>query len=819
MPEAAKPLEEIEAIDIGEEMSESYVAYAMHTIVDRALPDVRDGLKPSQRRVLLTMNDLNLGPDSAHRKCAKIVGDCTGQYHPHGQEVIYPTLVRMGQDFNARYPLVDPQGNFGTVDGHPPGAMRYTEARMSPAAVEMLRDIDKETVDTQPTFDETHEEAVVLPARFPNLLCNGASGIAVGMATSIPPHNLAEVCDGLIYLLEHPKATLKTLMRRIQGPDFPTGGMILGLKGIREAYQTGRASITMQARAVIEPLRSGRNAILVTELPYQVSKSTLIEQIVKLVQGKRVDGVAAVRDESDRKGLRVVIELRREANPNVVLNQLYKRTLLRTSFSVYSLALVNGVPRTLSLPELMQHWLDHRREVILRRTAYLLQQREARLHIVEGLIKASDHIDEVIALIRKSKDRPTARAGLQKKFKLTERQAQAIIEMVLGQLTGLDQSRLRQEAKDLKAEITYLKKLLAEPEMVTDLIKEDLRDLKKRLGDERRTRIVPEEAEDISTEDLIAEEDMVITITRDGYVKRLPLDTYRVQQRGGRGVVALTKKEEDTVEHLFVATTHHTILCFTNQGRVYQLKAYQTPMASRQARGTAIINLLQLESGEEIQAFVPVKGFEVGGYLIMATRNGMVKKTALEEYDTPLKTRGIIAISVDKNDDLEWVKWTDGKQHIVLVTHGGYAVRFDEKAVRPMGRNARGVIGVRLRKRDHVVGMLVVEPKDKRDMLVVTEKGMGKRTKLSEYACKGRGIMGVKTLQITRKNGPLVGVQVVEEEDEVMALSSEGVLIRMPVEGIRQTGRATQGVKLVSLPAKATVRAVTKVVREAVDGE
>ncbi len=809
----------METVDIGDEMRDSYMAYAMHTIVDRALPDARDGLKPSQRRILLAMNDLNLSPTSPYRKCAKIAGDTTGNYHPHGEQVTYPTLVRLAQDFACRYPLVDPQGNFGTADGHPPGAMRYTEARLSPFAIEMLQDLDKDTVDSQPTYDEERQEAVVLPGRLPNLICNGAQGIAVGVATNIPPHNLTEVCDALIYLIDHPEATLKQLMRRVQGPDFPTGGLILGVKGIRDAYETGHGSIVMQGRAVVEPISGGRHAIVITEMPYQVSKSTFIEQVAHLVNAKRLDGVSTIRDESDRKGMRVVVELRREANANVVLNQLYKRTSLRANFSVNALALINGVPRTLSLAPMLQHWVDHRKDVIVRRTRYLLAQREARLHIVEGLVTASDHIDEVVALIRKSKDRAQARKRLEKRFDLTEKQSQAIVEMVLGQLTNLDQTRLREEAKELRKEIAELKKILASEQLVLDIIKDDLRELKRRLGDERRTRIVPDEAEDISTEDLIAEEDMAITITRDGYIKRLPVDTYRVQQRGGRGVVALTKKEEDTVEHLFVATTHHILLCFTNQGRVYRLKAYEVPMVSRQSRGTAIINLVHLEPGEQICGFVPVRSFDVGGYLVMATQRGIVKKTELAEYDTPLKSRGIIALSVDKRDELEWVKWTDGKQHILLVTRLGQAARFDEQEARPMGRSARGVIGIRLRKGDEVVAMEVVDPKDKRDLLVVTEKGLGKRTALAQYPRKGRGAMGVKTVQITKRNGPVVGVQVVEGDDEVMAVSSEGVLIRMPVEDIRRTGRAAQGVKLVALPAGATVRAMAKVVREAVNGQ
>ncbi|MFQ5807984.1 MAG: DNA gyrase subunit A [Armatimonadota bacterium] len=816
MPESA---EQYEATDIEDEMSASYVEYAMYTIVDRALPDARDGLKPSQRRILVAMNDLNLSPGGAHRKCQKICGDTSGNYHPAGGEIVYPTLVRMAQDFNARYPLIDGQGNFGTVDGHPPAQARYTEARLSPLAVEMLADIDKETVDTQPNYDETRQEPVVLPARFPNLLCNGSAGIAVALATNIPPHNLTEVCDALIYLVDHPDASLKILMRRIQGPDFPTGGMILGRKGIQDAYETGRGSIAMQARTTIEPMPGGRNSILITELPYQVNKTTLLQQIAKLVQNRRVQDIATVRDETDRKGMRIVLELRRDANANVVLNQLYKHTSLRTNFSVNALALVNRVPRTLGLRELLQEYIDHRKEVILRRTAYLLRRAEEREHIVAGLIIASDHIDEVIATIRKSKDRPTARQQLQTKFKLSERQAQAVIEMVLGQLTGLDQTRLRDERRELLKQIKELKGILADLQKVLDIIKDDLRELKRKLGDERRTRIVADEADDIDIEDLIAEEEMVITVTRDGYVKRLPLDTYRVQHRGGKGVIALTKKEEDTVQHLFVATTHHLILCFTDQGRVYRLKAYEVPSASRQARGTAMVNLANVESGENITALVPVKDFEQGGYLVMVTERGIVKKAELSAYDTQLRARGLIAIKLDKGDALRWVKCSDGKKDVLIATERGQCVRFAEKAVRPMGRSARGVIGIRLRRGDKVVGMDIVDPKDKRSLLVVTKKGMGKRTALKEYSRKGRGIQGVKTLNITKRNGPIVAALVVDEEDELMVLASDGNLIRMEVAGIRQTGRATQGVKVVRLDDDATLRAAARILQETINGD
>ncbi len=809
----------IEPIELEAEMTDSYTRYAMSVIMARALPDVRDGLKPSQRRVLQAMNDENLTPDRSHAKCASIVGETMKTYHPHGDQSIYDTLVRMGQDFAARYPLVDPQGNFGSVDGDPAGAPRYTEARLSPVAMAMLADLDMDTVDWQPNYDESREEAQVLPAKFPNLLCNGGAGIAVAYATEIPPHNLNEVVDGLIALLDGPAIDTRGLMRHIQGPDFPTGALILGTKGIRDYFETGRGTVTMQGRAVIEPLERGRWAIIITELPYQIGKAALMVQIAKLVEAKKLEGISDLRDESDRKGMRVVIELKREANPNVVLNQLYKRTALRTNFSANMMALVPSgkalVPRLCSMKELMQSYLDHRREVVTRRTRFLLRKAEAREHIVQGLLKAINVIDEVIALIRGSDNRTAARDGLMQTFEFSERQAEAILAMQLGQLTRLSRIDLEREEAQLQSDIAEYQSILASEEKKSEVIKQELRQLRRELGDDRRTKIVANEAEELEPEDLIAMEDMAITITRDGYIKRMPLDTYRVQNRGGRGVVALSKKEEDTVRDIFVATTHHLLLFFTNQGRIYRLKAYQVPMANRTARGTPIINLIPLESGEHVTAWVSVRDFSQGGFLVMVTRQGMIKKTALVEYDTALKNKGIIAINLKPDDRLEWVMWTDGHKDIMLATKLGKALRFSESCVRPMGRSAAGVNAIKLGKHDEIVATEVLDRKDTRDILVVSQLGLGKRTPVEEYRCQGRNTQGVMTLKITERNGPVVGVCVVDEDDEVMCITSEGVMIRVPVKKIRQTGRNAQGVKIVSPDPGSVVRAIAKVVREA----
>ncbi len=811
--------EGIVSVPLHTEMEDSFMQFALSVIVARALPDVRDGLKPSQRRVLLAMSDDGLTPDRAHVKCAAIVGETMKTYHPHGDLALYQTLVRMAQDFSLRYPLIDPQGNFGSVDGDPPGAARYTEARLSPIAMAMLEDLEKETVDWQPNYDERSKEPEVLPGGFPNLLCNGVSGIAVGYATNMPPHHLGETIEAAIELLDNPKLEPRDLMRTMKGPDFPTGALILGMKGIKDYFTKGKGSVTMQARAVVEPLARGREAIIVTELPYQVAKGNLIKQIADLVNDGKIADISDVGDESDRNGMRIVIEIKRDANADVVLNNLYKQTNMRTKFNANLLGLVKSgdslIPKQCTIKDLLAEFLKHRREVITRRTQYLLKQAEARAHIVEGLLRALDIIDEIIALIRGSANRGEARAGLMEKFDFSERQTDAILDMRLSQLTRLSLEDLQAEYKALQEAIAGYNRILGSEDEKTKVIKRELKALVKAHGDERRTRILASEAEDIDTEDLIATEDMAITITRDGYIKRMPVDTYRVQNRGGRGIVALTKKEEDNVQDLFVATTHHLILFFTNTGKIYRAKAYQAPSASRQARGLPLTNIVPLVDGEKITAWLPIRSYDQGGFLFMITKNGYVKKTDLTEYDTILRSKGLNAISLEEGDELRWVMCTDGTKDIMLATKMGKAARFDEAAVRSMGRTARGVFGIKLRKGDELVGAVAVDKKDERDLLTVSQKGLGKRTPLSDYPAKGRNTQGVLTLKVTDRNGPVVGVQVVEDDDEIMCITSAGVLIRMPVGKIRQTGRNAQGVKIVSPDEGAVLRAVTKVVREA----
>ena len=807
MPEAAaKP----ELIPIEDEMRDSFMTWAVSVITARALPDVRDGLKPAQRRILFDMHEQNLGPTGRFIKCAGVVGDTMKNYHPHGEIVIYPTLARMAQEWNLRYPLVDGHGNFGSVDGDPPGAMRYTECRLSRYGAEMLADIDQRTVDFMPNFAQTVQEPMVLPGRFPNLLCNGAAGIAVGMATNMPPHNLGEVVDACVLLINNEDATLDEVMKVLPGPDLPTAGLILGLRGIREAYETGRGSIHMQARATIEPLERGRNAVIVTELPYGVNKAQLVEQIAEQVRTKKLQGVAALRDESDRKGMRMVIELKPDVNANVVLNHLYKHTRMRSVFPVNTVALIGQTPRTLGIVDLLKQFLGHRREVVIRRSQYQLERAEERAHVLEGYLVALKNIDEVIELIKKSPDPPAARRGLMERFGLSEVQAQAILQLVLQRLTNLERSKIQDEYRETIKRINYLRELLESPRKIMQVVNDELVELKQKLGDERRTRIHPDEADDISIEDLIAEEDVVITVTRDGYIKRLPVDTYRTQGRGGKGVIGLTAKEEDTVEHLFIASTHHYVLFFTNRGKVYRLRAHEIPAASRQARGTAIINLIQIESGDVITATRGVKEFAADRYLFMGTRRGMVKKTSLKEYDTRLKG-GIIAINLHQGDSLQWVKVTDGKQDIIMATKRGSAIRFPEKLVRPTGRATAGVRGIRFRGNDEVVGMEVC--RKGYDLLVATENGYGKRTPLDEYRRTSRGGLGIKTLNVTGKNGPLVDMKVVEPDDEVILITSEGQIIRVPVNPIRQTGRAAQGVRLIRLDEGDKVAGLARVVK------
>ena len=840
-------------VEIEQEMRESFMTFAMSVIIARALPDVRDGLKPAQRRILAAMHDLNLGPGVQHRKCAKIAGDTQGNYHPHGQEVIYPTLARLAQDWNMRYPLVDGHGNFGSVDGDPPAAMRYTEARMSAYGAEMLGDIERDTVDFIPNYDQTRTEPTVLPGRFPNLLCNGGSGIAVGMATNIPPHNLGEVVDACTLVIDDPEVALKAVMKALPGPDFPTGALILGRSGIGQAYATGRGSIVMQARATIEPMEGGRSAIVVTELPYQVNKAQLVEQIAELVTSKKLQGVSALRDESDRKGMRVVVELKREAHPHVLLNQLYKSTRMRTSFPVNAVGLIPEysaqkpgeptplVPRTLPLIDLIKHFLNDRREVVVLRCQHDLERAEARAHILEGYRVALKNLDEVIKIIRQSESPPAARDKLMGRFKLSERQAQAILELMLQRLTSLEREKIEEEYREILKTINRLQDTLGaalsglvgaedrvartrewlrkhpwQPRKVMQIVRAELLELKQQRGDARRTQIRTEEAGDINVEDLIAEEDMVVTMTRDGYVKRLPLDTYRTQGRGGKGVIGLNRKEEDVVEHLFVASTHTTILFFTNRGKVYRLRAHEVPLASRQARGTAAINLIQIESGERVTAVRAIKEFSEDRYLFMATRRGTVKKTRVSEYDTPRLKGGIIAIVLKDDDELHWVIETDGKRDIFMVTGRGMAVRFSEDDVRATGRVAAGVRGIRLRAGDVVVG--VGAGREEADVLVATKEGFGKRTRLSEYLTKGRGGLGVRTLKITNRNGPVVGMRIVDEGEDLLIITTAGQVIRQRMARIQRYGRSTQGVRLIRLDEGDHVANIARVAGEGREG-
>lgn len=795
-------------ISIEDEMKRSYLLYSMSVIVGRALPDVRDGLKPIHRRILYAMSELGLTPDKPHRKSATIVGEVMGKYHPHGDAAIYETLVRMAQDFSHRYPLIDGHGNFGSIDGDPPAAMRYTEARMAKITLKLLADIDKETVDFVPNFDESLKEPTVLPARFPNLLVNGSSGIAVGMATNIPPHNLGEVIDAVVMLIDNPDASVKELMMVIKGPDFPTGGLIMGRDGIREAYTTGRGSIRMRARARIETSSSGKTRILVTEIPYQVNKARLIESIAELVRDKKTDGITDLRDESDREGMRIVIELRRDANPNVVLNQLYKHTQMEDTFGVIMLVLVDGQPRVLNLKETLHYYIEHQKEVVTRRTRFELARAEERAHILEGLKIALDNLDAIITLIRQSRTPEVAREGLMKKFKLSEKQAQAILDMRLQRLTGLERKKIEDEYVEVIKLIAKLKGILADEKRVLEVIKEELLAIKEEYADPRRTEITAA-ATKLDVEDLIAEEDIVVTLTHQGYIKRLPLTTYRSQRRGGRGVTGMSTKEEDFVEHLFVTTTHEYILFFTDKGKIYSIKAYEVPEASRQARGTAVVNLISLSPGESIRAVIPIREFADDKYLVMATRQGVIKKTALSMYDNARRS-GVIAIDLAEGDDLVSVKLTSGDEELIIVTAQGQSIRFKEEEVRPLGRIAHGVKGISLAKGDTVVGMDVV--RDGCDLLVVTANGFGKRTPLAEYRLQSRGGKGIKTLKVTPKTGPAADVKVLTGDDELMIISAEGIIIRMNAADIPQQGRSTQGVRVMKLEPGDKVVSVAQVV-------
>lgn len=791
--------------DINVEMRESFMDYAMSIIVSRALPDVRDGLKPVHRRILYAMNELGMHPDKPFKKSARIVGEVIGKYHPHGDSAVYETMVRMAQDFSMRYMLVDGHGNFGSIDGDFAAAMRYTEARLSKIAMEMLRDINKETIDFMPNYDGEEQEPLVLPARYPNLLVNGVSGIAVGMATNIPPHNLGEVIDGVQAMIQNPDIDSLDLMEYIKGPDFPTAGYIIGRTGIRQAYTTGRGSITMRAKTTIEE-HNNKARIIVDELPYQVNKARLVEKIAELVREKRIDGITDLRDESDRNGMRVVIELRRDVNPNVVLNNLYKHTALQSTFGINMLAIVNNEPKILTLKEVLHHYLQHQVEVITRRTEFELKKAEARAHILEGLRIALDYLDEVIALIRASQTTEIARNGLMERFGLSNEQAQAILDMRLQRLTGLEREKIENEYQELLAKIAEYREILANESLVLQIISEELQELRDRFSDARRTEIIVGE-ESILDEDLIPQEEVVITITHTGYIKRLPLTTYRSQKRGGRGVIGMDTKDNDFVEHLFVTNSHHYLMFFTDRGKAYRLKAYEIPELGRTARGTPIINLIQIEQGETVNAVIPVQRFDEDRYLFFATRSGVVKKTPIEDYIN-IRKGGLIAVHLREDDTLIDVKLTDGQQEVIMGTAQGMSIRFSESDVRSMGRAATGVKGITLDASDQVIAMDVIVPEQ--DILIVTTNGYGKRTPASEYRIQSRGGKGIKTINVTGKNGAVVSLKVVKDDEDLMIITSSGTLIRTSMSGISTMGRNTQGVKLINIREDDSVATVCR---------
>jgi len=834
--------EHFEDMRILDELKNSYLNYAMSVIVSRALPDVRDGLKPSQRRILVAMNDLNLGPRSKPRKCAKIVGDTGGNYHPHGDQATYGTLVRMGQAWNMRYPLIDPQGNFGSIDADPPAAMRYTEARMSSAATEMLEDIKHDTVDFVPNYDETRSEPTVLPSKFPNLLVNGSTGIAVGMATNIPPHNIAEVCDALLLVIEDPDCGFKDIIKRLPGPDFPTGGIICGKKGITDAYTTGRGHLTVRGKAEIETSKKGRTRIVITEIPYMVVKTTIVSKIVDCVQGGQIAEIADIRDESDRHGLRIVIDLKKDSNSEVVLNKLYRYTPLQSTFAIANIALVNNRPETLNIKQTLNYFIEHRKTVVRRRSRYLLKRCRNRAHILEGLILAVSDIDEIIELIKKSPDTPTAKLNLMKKplrlaesatlreilpeafFNekskseqfLTGPQADAILTMQLQRLTGLEIKKLAKEYADLTEQIEGYEAILANEQILLDIIREDIYEIKEKYGDKRRTKITAK-VEQLDIEDLIAEEKVIVTTSHSGYVKRMPIDTYRKQARGGRGIIGSDTKEGDFIEHLFTASTHDYLLIFTNRGKCYWLKVYDIPSMSRQSKGRNIVNLLKLGS-QQVTSIINVSKLDYEAdengeerQLIMATKNGLVKKSKLSAYSNP-RANGVIAIKLDPNDDVIGVELTTGHDHIILGTKNGMAIRFDEKQVRSMGRVSRGVIGIKVRNKDSVVGMVITEKKS--SLLTVCENGYGKRTSLNNYRPQGRGGLGLINIKTTKRNGKVVALKAVHSKDDLMMITAKGIIIRTGLEQIRTIGRNTQGVRLIKLGSGDKLVAVEKIVFE-----
>ncbi|HHY20804.1 MAG TPA: DNA gyrase subunit A [Bacilli bacterium] len=800
----------IKEINISQEMKTSFMDYAMSVIVSRALPDVRDGLKPVHRRILFAMNELGMTPDKPHKKSARIVGEVIGKFHPHGDSAVYETMVRMAQDFSYRYMLIDGHGNFGSIDGDAAAAMRYTEARMSKISLELVRDINKDTIDYQDNYDSSEKEPVVLPARYPNLLVNGASGIAVGMATNIPPHQLGEVIDGVLALSKDPDISIPELMEFIPGPDFPTGAEILGRSGIRKAYQTGRGSIILRAKTTIEEDSGGKQRIIVTELPYQVNKARLIEKIAELVREKRIDGITHLGDESDRNGMRIVMDVRRDANANVLLNNLFKHTALQTSFGINLLALVDGRPKILNLKECLVHYLDHQKVVIRRRTEFELRRAEARAHILEGLRVALDHLDEVIALIRGSATTEIARNGLMERFALTNEQAQAILDMRLQRLTGLERDKIENEYAELVALIAELKAILADEEKVLEIIREELTDVKERYNDERRTEISASE-EQFEDEDLIPQQNIVITLTHNGYIKRLPISTYRSQRRGGRGIQGMGTNDDDFVQHLFTTNTHHTILFFTNKGKVYRLKGYEIPELGRTAKGIPIINLLQIEQDESITAIIPIEEFDDEHYLFFMTREGICKRTALSSFAN-IRRGGLFAINLREEDELLGVRLTDGEKEIIVGTRLGMAIRFDENDVRLMGRTATGVKGITLATDDFVVGMDIIE--EGHEVLIVTENGYGKRTPIEDYRIQNRGGKGIKTCNITEKNGNLISLQVTSDEHDLMIITVDGVIIRLHVKDISVMGRNTQGVTLIRVNEGEEVATVAVVDRD-----
>ena len=804
--------DKIHEVDLKDTMEESYINYAMSVIASRALPDVRDGLKPVQRRILYSMSELNNTPDKPHRKCARIVGDTMGKYHPHGDSSIYGALVNMAQDWATRYPMVDGHGNFGSVDGDGAAAMRYTEARLSKISMEMLADINKDTVDFAPNFDETEKEPVVMPARYPNLLVNGTSGIAVGMATNIPPHNLREVVSAIVKIIdniiEEDRTTdLEEILGIVKGPDFPTGAEILGTRGIDEAYRTGRGKIRVRAVSNIETLPNGKSEIIVTEIPYMVNKARLIENIAALVRDKKIDGITGIADHSNREGMRICIELRRDANANVILNQLYKHTQMQDTFGVIMLALVNNQPKVMNLLEMLTYYLQHQEEVVTRRTKYDLNKAQERSHILEGLLKALDHIDEVIHIIRASANAAEAKKNLMERFDLSDAQAQAIVDMRLRALTGLEREKLENEYKELMARIEQLKAILADRKVLLGVIRREILTVSEKYGDDRRTSIGFDEY-DLSMEDLIPRENTVITMTKLGYIKRMTVDNFRSQNRGGKGIKGMQTIEDDYIEELLMTTTHHYLMFFTNTGRVYRLKAYEIPEASRTARGTAIVNLLQLQPGEKITAVIPMRKYEKGHYLFMATKKGLVKKTPLEEYENVRKT-GLAAIALRDDDELIEVKTTDNEKEIILVTKFGQCIRFKENDVRTTGRVSMGVRGINLLDGDEVVGMQICTQGDY--LLVVSENGMGKRTPMAEFTVQLRGGKGVKCYKITEKTGNLIGSKAVKEDNEIMMITTEGIIIRTPCSGISVMGRITSGVKLMDVDGEIKVASIAKV--------